>query len=248
LSGEWLEGQVSGESGVASGGYTGTERILALSDGVFAVAITLLVLDLLPAFGAAARPPALGAFLHDKLASYLSYVLSFLTIGVIWTNHHQMFTQIKRSNHVFLLLNIVFLLWVAVLPFPAALLAQYLGQNGPDHKDVVTTFPAGHPLFESNAAMAIYAGTYVVGSVLFNAVWWYGIRNRRLMGDDADRAAVRRTTWSYYVGPIAYVLDLVLSLFSVGAGLGLFLALAIFYALAPLPRMDRLTAPRRARV
>jgi len=68
---------VSGEGGAAAGGYTGTERILALSDGVFAVAITLLVLDLLPAFGAAARPPALGAFLHDKLASYLSYVLSF---------------------------------------------------------------------------------------------------------------------------------------------------------------------------
>jgi len=110
------------------------------------------------------------------------------------------------------------------------------------------TFPAGHPLFESNAAMAIYAGTYVVGSVLFNAVWWYGIHNRRLMGDDTDHMAVRRTTWSYYVGPAAYVLDLVLSLFSVGAALGLFLALAIFYALAPLPSMSRLITPKRARV
>ncbi len=225
---------MSAEGGASSGEYTGTERVLALSDGVFAVAITLLVLDLLPSLGDSAHQPHLREFLFDKLPSYVSYVLSFLVIGITWTNHHQMFTQIKRSNHLFLLLNIVFLMWVAVLPFPAALLAQYLKSS-----DAVATLPLGHIVRESNIVVAIYAGTYIVGAALFNSLWWYGIYNRRLTGDEANHAVVRRTTLSYYVGPVAYVVDLILSLYSVEAGLALFLALAVYYALAPLPGMER---------
>lgn len=241
------EGEGKGEA--LSGEYTGTERILALSDGVFAVAITLLVLDLLPSFGEGTTPPGLGAFLHQKVGSYVAYVLSFLVIGITWTNHHQIFTQIKRSNHVFLLLNIVFLMWVAVLPFPAALLARYLGHDA----GAVAHFPGAHPVTESNIVVALYAGAYVVGAAVFNSLWWYGIYNGRLMGDETNRAVVRRTTASYYVGPVAYVLDLILSLYSVEAGLALFLALALYYALAPLPGMERVTrwarlAGRRASV
>lgn len=241
---------MSGESSAASGGYTGTERVLALSDGVFAVAITLLVLDLLPSLTPGEGPTPLLEELGAKGPSYVSYVLSFLIIGITWTNHHQIFTQIKRSNHLFLLLNIVFLMWVAALPFPAALLAQYLSHTHvpiqPGHHTVI--LPGGHVVTESNIVVAIYAGTYIVGAALFNALWWYGIYRGRLMGDDADHAAVRRTTASYYVGPVAYVVDLILSLYSVWVGLALFLALALYYALAPLPSMSRLTAPKRARV
>lgn len=241
---------MSKESGAASGGYTGTERVLALSDGVFAVAITLLALDLLPSLTAGEAPPNLLEELGAKGSSYVSYMLSFLIIGITWTNHHQIFTQIKRSNHLFLLLNIIFLMWVAAQPFPAAMLAAYLPHSRPaalPHGHILT-LPGGHVVTESNIVVALYAGTYLVGAILFNALWRYGIYKGRLMGDDADHAVVRRTTASYYVGPVAYVVDLMLSLYSVEAGLALFLALALYYALAPLPGMDRLSARTRARV
>ena len=209
-------------------GYTGTERILAFSDGVFAIAITLLVLNLLPSID---HTSSLVNELQVRWPSYVSYVLSFLVIGIIWTNHHQMFTQIKRSNHVFLLINVLFLMWVAALPFPAALLAQYLGSHNPD---------------ERRGVVVLYAAAFVVGSCLFNLLWWYGIYNRRLIGDQHDRDTVQRTTWSYFVGPIGYLLDLALAIVSPEAGLALFFGLAIFYALAPLPGAARIATRRRA--
>ena len=97
---------MSGGNASSSESYTGTERILAFSDGVFAIAITLLVLDLVPPHvehGVVQK-------LLDAWPNYLSYALSFFIIGILWASHHQMFTQIKRSNHVFLLINIVFLM------------------------------------------------------------------------------------------------------------------------------------------
>lgn len=216
-----------GESNAAASVFTGTERILAFSDGVFAIAITLLVLNL--------QPPhvdhGLLARLREDWPSYFSYALSFLVIGIIWAQHHQMFTQIKRSNHVFLLINIFFLMWVSALPFPAALLAEYLDPK----KD-----PAAR-----HTAMAVYAGMFVLGSFLFNLLWWYAIYKGRLLSPQTDHAAVRRTTRSYYLGPISYLADLLLALISVEASLALFLILALYYALAPLPGTERTIARLR---
>ncbi|MDQ2741004.1 MAG: TMEM175 family protein, partial [Chloroflexota bacterium] len=100
----------------------GVDRLLAFSDGVFAIAITLLVLDL---HQPTVAHGLLGALLQEWPA-YLSYALSFLIIGIIWAQHHAMFRSIRRTDHLFLLINVVFLMWIAVLPFPTALLAKYL--------------------------------------------------------------------------------------------------------------------------
>ena len=208
--------------------YTGTERILALSDGVFAIAITLLVLDVLPSHG-----DTLVHEVSSKTWSYVSYVLTFLIIGIIWTNHHQMFTQIKRANHAFLLLNVVFLMWVAALPFPAALLAEYIGtSNRTDQK----------------GAVAIYTGAFVIGALLFNLLWWYSVYGERLTGKDHDHEVVRQTTWSFYVGPVSYVVDFALAFINPTASLVLFFLLALYYAVAPTQAAGRLTArlPRSA--
>ena len=208
----------SGEGTTAAGAYTGTERILAFNDGVFAIAITLLILNVV-----VPKAPFQHGGLLDALRLewpyYLSYVLSFLIIGIIWSNHHQIFTQIKRANHIFLLINVVFLMWVAALPFPTALLAQYLTSGDAVERRTVT---------------AIYTGAFLVGALLFNLLWWYGIYNRRLTGDRLDHGIVRRTTWSYYGGPISYLIDFGLAFASVEASLALFFVLAIFWALAPL--------------
>jgi uncharacterized membrane protein len=231
---------VSGGNASSSESYTGTERILAFSDGVFAIAITLLVLDLVP--------PRVEHGVVDKLLeawpNYLSYALSFFIIGILWASHHQMFSQIKRSNHVFLLINIVFLMWVAALPFPTALLAE-----GLSHYDAVGR----------QAVVAIYTGMFLVGALLFNLEWWYAIYRGRLLGEGADPEAVKRTpplglraqraahlaARSYYIGPVAYLVDVALSFVSIEASLVLFFLLALFYAVVPIPVVYRTIAGRK---
>ena len=190
----------------------GIDRVLAFSDGVFAIAITLLVLNL--------NVPKVS---HDLLhalgtlwPAYLSYVLSFSIIGIVWASHHHMFRNIKRSDHPFLLINILFLMWVAIIPFPTNLLAHYLGTS------------QDHP------AMAIYAITFWVGSLLFNFVWWYATHERRLLAGHVESTVVERTNQSFRVGLILYLVDFVLAFEYVAASLALFIAIAAFYAMYPL--------------
>jgi len=196
----------------------GVDRLLAFSDGVFAIAITLLVLDL--------HEPTVAHGLLNVLFSewpaYLSYVLSFLIIGILWVQHHAMFRSIRRTDHLFLLINVVFLMWIAVLPFPTALLAKYL--DSPTGQQTVT---------------AIYTGSFVIGGLLFNLLWRYAIHGGCLLGEEVDRQAIRRTTRSYAAGPILYLLDFALSFISPAGSIALFFLLALFYAIAPLRLFDR---------
>lgn len=128
----------------------GVRRLLAFSDGVFAIAVTLLVLDL--------REPTVSHGLLDALLTewpaYLSYVLSFLIIGIIWARDHRMFQFIRRTDHLFILINVIFLMWFALVPFPTALLARYLVIPG-----------------EQQTATAIYTGVFLVGGLLVNLQW-----------------------------------------------------------------------------
>src|ERR1700759_4424760 len=106
-----------------------TARVEAFSDGVFAIAITLLILEI--------KVPSpsqghLAAVLLQQWPSYLAFLLSFVYIGIMWINHHRMFTSIRRSTDVLLILNLLLLLGVTVVPFPTAVLATYMG--GPDQR------------------------------------------------------------------------------------------------------------------
>src|SRR3954471_2154145 len=107
-------------------GVSETTRVEAFSDGIFAIAITLLVLNVrvplpdLTGHGSTLLP----ALLH-LWPAYLGYLISFFTIGIMWVNHHSMFALIRRTDRYFLLLSVFFLLWIAVLPFPTAVLAEY---------------------------------------------------------------------------------------------------------------------------
>ena len=103
-------------------------RLEAFSDGVFAIAITLLVIELhTPEVG---EGGSLAAALWAQWPSYVAYLVSFLTIGVIWLNHHRVFTQVALVDGPLLVLNLVVLLWTALIPFPTAVVARYLGQGG----------------------------------------------------------------------------------------------------------------------
>ncbi|HYL96836.1 MAG TPA: TMEM175 family protein [Terriglobales bacterium] len=195
------------------GGRKETGRVEAFSDGVFAIAMTLLVLNVrVPNTD---QPGQLGSLLWRQWPSYLAFVISFAFIGIMWVNHHRLFVHIRRIDHMLLVLNGALLLGVTAVPFPTAVLAQYLGK--PDEK----------------AATMLYAGTYVVVAIFFNVLWRYAASGDRLLGDEVDVSEVNRITRQYAYGPLLYLACFALAYINVAASLALNVALAIFFALPP---------------
>ncbi len=214
---------VMGASGETAGETAGeradTTRLEAFSDGVFAVAITLLALDLhVPApdtlpLGLDKLPHGLVHALLTQWPVYLAYGLSFLTILIMWINHHNLFRLIRRTDHLFLLLNGLLLLSVTTVPFATSLLATYLRQ--PDKR----------------AAQVVYSAVSLAMATAFNRMWAYASRDRRLLGPDADERIVRGVTQAYRFGPLIYSATVALALVSAEASLALCILLALFFAL-----------------
>jgi uncharacterized membrane protein len=215
---------------VSIGGSAGrdndTGRIEAFSDGVFAIAITLLVIEIGVPQVEGEGTPLFGA-LVEQWPSYFGYVISFLQIGVIWANHHNRFRFIVRSDHVLLFLNILFLMCVAFIPFPTALLADYLRGA------------------ERATAGAVYAGTLAVTAVFFTLLWLYAATNYRLIDRNLDPFLVRAMTRRYVLGMVAYLFAFILAFINVAASLILIVILALIFVL-PEPG-ERRSAPERTR-
>jgi uncharacterized membrane protein len=187
-----------------------TARIEAFSDGVFAIAITLLILEIkVPS----ARSGDLSLQLIRQWPSYFAFVISFAFIGIMWINHHRLFTHIKRSNNVLLFLNLLLLLGVTAVPFPTAVLAQHLGQS------------------DQRTAAILYHGTYFAIAVFFNILWRYA--SRHLLGKDVDASAANKLSAQYAFGPLLYLVCIALTWVSVSASLLLNIGLAVFFALPP---------------
>ncbi|HYQ12008.1 MAG TPA: TMEM175 family protein [Solirubrobacterales bacterium] len=198
-------------------------RLEAFSDGVFAIAITLLVLDI------HVPDPSTTADLAQQLGSqwpsYVAYGVSFLTIGIIWINHHAMLRRIKAIDHEILILNLLLLLCVGLLPFTTALMAAYLKES------------EGETL-----AAAIYAGSFLLMSVVFAAMnWTILFRKDHLLAGPID-AATRRTIITRGVaGLLPYLAAAILAVLSPYVSLAICGAVAAFYAL-PLASGDEETA------
>ena len=159
-----------------------TNRLEAFSDGVFAIAITLLVLEI------KVPPPstALGAELLNLWPSYLAYVVSFLVIGAIWINHHAMFKHIVRVDGMLLLLNVLHLMLIAFLPFPTAVFAE-----------------AFHRGTDEPVAAAFYGGILTVIGIFVNVMWRYATHEYRLIDTHLTAKKVRKIRRLFLVGPIA---------------------------------------------
>jgi uncharacterized membrane protein len=186
----------------------GTARLETFSDGVFAIAATLLVLE----FSAGgASGPRLGHELLHLWPSYLAYVTSFLTIGIIWINHHYCVQTIARCDRTFLFLNLLLLLTVGFLPFPTKLVAQYLQQPG------------------EQAAAYAYAATFLVMSIVYNSWWRYASAGRRLIRDDVPDSTVRGISRAFNPGVPMYGIVLLVAVFSPLASVVLTFAIAAFY-------------------
>jgi uncharacterized membrane protein len=198
-------------------------RLEAFSDGVFAIAITLLVLDIhVPDPSTTAD---LARQLGSQWPSYVAYGVSFLTIGIIWINHHAMLRRIKAIDHEILILNLLLLLCVGLLPFTTALMAAYLKES------------EGETL-----AAAIYAGSFLLMSVVFAAMnWTILFRKDHLLAGPID-AATRRTIITRGVaGLLPYLAATILAVLSPYVSLAICGAVAAFYAL-PLASGDEETA------
>ncbi|HVH30158.1 MAG TPA: TMEM175 family protein [bacterium] len=190
-----------------------TQRVEAFSDGVFAIAITLLVLEL-KAPSAGSTP--LARLLIRQWPSYVAFLVSFAFIGIMWINHHRLFTHIRRSDDALLVLNLLLLLGVVAVPFPTAVLAASLGQPG------------------ERTATLLFSGTYVLIAIAFNILWRYASSStRRLLGPEVDATAVKQISAQYAFGPLLYAACFVLAWVSVQASLFLNAALACFFAIPP---------------
>ena len=189
-----------------------TGRIEAFSDGVFAVAITLLVLNIQPPKESFLQDKDLLGYLGTQLPNYLAFLTSFATIGVMWVNHHKLFTYIKRSDNTLLLLNLLLLAIIVFIPFPTALVAEYIVHT------------------DQHTAVVLYGVTFFLMALCFNLLWRYASHNNRLIDPKADPQAVRDITAQYRFGPLIYLVIIVIGFFYAPASVGAALLLTIFFA------------------
>ena len=188
-------------------------RLEAFSDGVFAIAITLLALEIpVPKVEQGGLPDAL----LDQWPVYAAYVVSFAIIGIIWINHHAVFGYVERVDRGLLLLNLNLLLWVALIPWPTSLLAEYMTSGGSDER----------------AAALVYALTMTLMGVSFGGLWLY-IAHRPGVGAVArlQPDEVRSRTRRFVIGAPLYALSVALALVSAPACLAVNAVLAVYYAL-----------------
>jgi uncharacterized membrane protein len=185
-----------------------TNRLEAFSDGVFAIAITLLVLEIkVPPSGS-----SLGRELLNLWPSYFAYAISFIVIGAIWINHHAMFDHIVHANHKLLLLNTFHLMFIAFLPFPTAVLAQALHDG------------ANEPL-----ATSFYGGTLTVIGVLVTVMWRYAAHEHRLLSDNISREEAKWKGRRFLIGPVCYGIATVIALIVPWLALTIYVALNVFF-------------------
>lgn len=189
-----------------------TARLEAFSDGVFAIAITLLVLNIHVPDGNV--QDSLLKALGDQWSTFLGYITSFIVIGIIWTNHHHMYTYIRRTDRVSLILNVFALLFVAFIPFPTALIARYIATTD-----------------NARIALMIYSGTLLVVTLLYNILWWYATTNVRLVDKDVDPEVLQSIKRSYLIGVPLYFLSFLLAFVNPYASLAVYVLVAILYVL-----------------
>lgn len=192
--------------------HKSTARIEAFSDGVFAIAITLLVLEIrAPDVGAG---ESLAAALRHLWPSYIGYGVSFITVGVMWANHHTMFKDIDRHDHTLVVVNLLLLMAISFLPFPTAVLAKYLRD---EHQRLTATLA--------------YGATIEVIAALFQVLWLYAAAGRRLIDEHVSDARVRSRTIRFIPGFVAYSIALPLAFIDPWISVTMYAALALFFLL-----------------
>jgi uncharacterized membrane protein len=190
-----------------------TNRLEAFSDGVIAVAITLLVLNI-PVPGAQHKGTLAHALL-DNWQYYLAYVTSFVTIGIIWVNHHAMIGRLREADHAILMLNLVLLMTIVVLPFSTNLLTTYLRQGHGEH-----------------VAAGVYAGSFLLMSIAFAALNRHILlRKAHRLRDELSEERRRSILSRGLTGVVPYLIATGLAAVNPFVSLGICAGVGLFYAL-----------------
>ena len=207
-------------------------RIGAFSDGVFAFAITLLILAIRiphPTDDDASR--GLLSILTSEWRSYVAFVITFMLVGINWTNHRVMWSKFQRSDHQLVWLNLLYLmLGVAFMPIPTAVLGAWLGSSDPHNQVVAAVF---------------YGLAATIGGISYNAVWWYGAHFAKLTRPELSPSVRRAHTLAWGVAPVIAAGFTIVALFNPGLAVVGFLVLVFAYVL-PLPRLLALAKRERS--
>ena len=190
-------------------------RLEAFSDGVFAVAITLLVIDL------AVPVPGHGPLGHQLVThwpSFAAYGVSFLTIGIIWVNHHTLFRNFADIDRTMLFLNLLMLFFVVTIPFATATMAAYLRSRGAD----------------ASLAAAIYQGVFLGMSLAFGGLFWWSIGHRHLT-IPLSGAAARMALVRFTIGNLAYAAAIGVAYLSPPVSLLVSMLVAVYYVFEQTP-------------
>ena len=185
-------------------------RLETFADGVFAIAATLLILNVDAQVNNGAGP--IGERLLEIWPSYIAYAVSFFTIGIIWSNHHTVMNQLGRVDRTFLMLNVFLLMCVAFLPFPTRLIAEHLRNR-----------------HELEPAALAYGATMTVMAIAYITLWLYASHKGRLLRADSDPRTVSGITRSYLPGTPLYLTATLIAFASPLASVALFGAIALFY-------------------
>lgn len=192
-----------------------TIRIEAFSDGVFAIAITLLALELpFPHIAHIKGNRELTKAFLNNWPSYLAFVISFFSILIMWINHHAIFRHIHKANSNIMFANGFMLLLVAAVPFPTSLIAEYFNSSA------------------ANSAVAVYAGLFILINISYNWLWYVSSRDKQCLKPGVSVKTIKFFRNIYLIGLPAYIIAFIVAFFSATVALAFCMILWIFWALA----------------
>jgi uncharacterized membrane protein len=205
-------------------------RVEAFSDGVFAFAATLLVLGIrIPRPGDADAAAGLQRLLTDQWPSYVAFGLSFVNVGIVWTNHHAMFKHFVRTDRVVVSLNLLLLMLVAFVPVTTGVLGAWVVSDT-----------------DRLAAVLLYGGLFVLFGILHDLLWWYAAYREGITSPDLLPRDRRALTQAWAVGPFLYAVCIAVAFIDPRLSIAGYALIAIFYLL-PTPRLFGLTRRSRTR-
>ncbi len=186
-----------------------TERLEAFSDGIFAFAITLLVLNLYDPTtrGSANRSQGL----LSEWPAFFAFATSFFTILIMWINHHNMFNYIKRISREFMLLNGLLLLFVTLTPFTTLLVSEHLLSA------------------DANTAASIYSGSFLILGMAWNIVWHNASHHHNLISEKVPTSQISKVARQYLVGPFFFAAAFAVAFFNAIASLALIILISVYY-------------------
>jgi uncharacterized membrane protein len=196
---------------------TTTDRTETFSDAVIAIAITLLVLEI--KVPVVRHDESLARALADEWPKYATFAVSFLTIGIMWINHHALFERIARIDRRLMFVNLGLLMAISFVPFPTAVLGDYVQDADQGH-----------------VAAALYGMNMLIVGIGFVALWWHLLAHPELRAPGYSDADVRQSIRRTLPGPLTYVVAIVVSFVSAPAALALYAAVVCYFAVGQVSR------------